>query len=252
MAREREVAKRGEPTDASRPAAAPRHQETPALRGSLGLVRRHSSEKNGRVTRDPERTSAAILAASVREFTDKGYGGARINEIAKRAGVNKRMLYHYFGGKEALYLAVLEGAYAAIRSAETRLHLVDRDPVDGMRELALFTWHYFLEHPEFLSLLGTENLHRAKYLKRSARIFDLHSPLVGVISDLLRRGAATGQFRTDADPVKVYISIAALGFFYLSNRWTLSTIFRCDLAEPQELEAWGQHIVDTILASLRP
>jgi len=252
MARARAVATPGEPTDASRQAAPSGLQEAPASPGRLRSVPRRSPDKDGRVTRDPERTSAAILAASVREFTEKGYGGARINEIAKRAGVNKRMLYHYFGGKEALYLAVLEGAYVAIRSAETRLHLADRDPVGGMRELALFTWRYFLDHPEFLSLLNTENLHRAKYLKRSARIFDLHSPLIAVISDLLRRGASSGQFRGDADPVKVYVSIAALGFFYLSNRWTLSTIFRRDLAEPQELEAWGQHIVETILASLRP
>lgn len=252
MAKVRAVAALSEPTDVSRQAVPSSPQEALASRGRLRSVPRRSREKNGRVTRDPVRTSAAILAASVREFTEKGYGGARINEIAKRAGVNKRMLYHYFGGKEALYLAVLEGAYVAVRSAETRLNLADRDPVDGMRELALFTWRYFLDHPEFLSLLNTENLHRAKYLKRSARIFDLHSPLIAVISDLLRRGDASGQFRGDADPVKVYVSIAALGFFYLSNRWTLSTIFRRNLAEPQELEAWGQHIVETILASLRP
>ena len=237
----------------------PREESGPSPRPALApvpLKRARSTPRPGtaapRSGRDPDRTSAAILAASTREFMDKGYGGARINEIAKRAGVNKRMLYHYFGGKEALYLAVLESAYVAIRSAETRLHLTDRDPVEGLRELAEFTWHYFLDHPEFLSLLNTENLHRAKYLKRSARIFDLHSPLVGIISDLLRRGAASGQFRSDADPVKVYISIAALGFFYLSNRWTLSTIFRRDLASPPELKAWGDHIADTVIASLRP
>ncbi|MFD2265108.1 TetR/AcrR family transcriptional regulator [Lacibacterium aquatile] len=205
-----------------------------------------------KAVRDPERTSAAILAAAVQEFTEHGYGGARINEIAARADVNKRMLYHYYGGKEALYLAVLEGAYVAIRSAETRLHLADRDPVDGMRELALFTWHYFIEHPEFLSLLNTENLLKAKHLKRSARIFDLHSPLVSVIRDLLKRGADAGQFRPDADPVQVYISIAALGFFYLSNRYTLSTIFRRDLTEDKALTDWGDHIVNTVLSYLRP
>jgi AcrR family transcriptional regulator len=205
-----------------------------------------------KASRDPARTSAAILAAAVREFTEKGYGGARINEIARRAGANKRMLYHYFGGKEALYLAVLEGAYVAIRSAETRLHLADRDPVEGMRELALFTWRYFIEHPEFLSLLNTENLHRARHLRRSARIFDLHSPLIAVISDLITRGAEAGQFRRDVDPVRIYISIAALGFFYLSNRWTLSTIFRRDLAAGDALEAWGEHVVDVILSYLRP
>ncbi len=234
-------------------------RQTGNLRQPDGLALQAESEPAARlrptddkVRRNPGRTSAAILAASVREFAEKGYGGARINEIARRTGVNKRMLYHYFGGKEALYLAVLEGNYVAIRSAETRLHLADRDPVAGMQELTEFTWNYFCEHPEFLSILNTENLHRAKYLKRSARIVDLHSPLIAVISDLLQRGAANGQFRSDADPVKVYISIAALGFFYLSNRWTLSAIFRHDLADPKELESWGRHIVETILASLRP
>lgn len=205
-----------------------------------------------KAVRDPERTSAAILAAAVKEFMEKGYSGARINEIAKRAGANKRMLYHYFGDKEALYLAVLEGAYVAIRSAESKLHLADHDPVDGIRELALFTWRYFIEHPEFLSLLATENLMKAKHLKRSARIFDLHSPLVAVISELLKRGAATGVFRADADPVKVYVSIASLGAFYLSNRYTLSTIFRRELTETRALAEWGDHIASMILASLRP
>jgi AcrR family transcriptional regulator len=205
-----------------------------------------------KAVRDPERTSAAILAAAVKEFMDKGYSGARINEIAKRAGANKRMLYHYFGDKEALYLAVLEGAYVAIRSAESKLHLADHDPVEGIRELALFTWRYFIEHPEFLSLLQTENMMKARHLKRSARIFDLHSPLVAVISDLLKRGAATGVFRADADPVKVYVSIASLGAFYLSNRYTLSTIFRRELTETKALAEWGDHIAHMILASLRP
>ncbi len=205
-----------------------------------------------KAVRDPERTSAAILAAAVKEFMEKGYSGARINEIAKRAGANKRMLYHYFGDKEALYLAVLEGAYVAIRSAESKLHLADHDPVEGIRELALFTWRYFIDHPEFLSLLQTENLMKARHLKRSARIFDLHSPLVAVISDLLERGAAKGVFRADADPVKVYVSIASLGAFYLSNRYTLSTIFRRELTETHALAEWGDHIAHMILASLRP
>jgi len=203
-------------------------------------------------SRDPERTSAAILAAAVKEFTEKGYGGARIEEIAERANVNKRMLYHYFGDKEALYLAVLECAYVAIRSAEGTLHLSSRDPLEGMRELTRFTWRYFIEHPEFLSILNTENLHKAKYLKRSARIFDLHSPFVAVIRDLLERGAAQGVFRSDANPVNVYVSIASLGAFYLSNRYTLSTIFRRDLGSPELLDAWGTHIETVILSYLRP
>jgi AcrR family transcriptional regulator len=202
-------------------------------------------------SRDPERTQSAILAAATKEFTAKGLGGARVDEIARRARVNKRMIYHYFGDKEGLYLAALEAAYSGIRTAERGLNLAGKDPVEGMRELVLFTWRYFIDHPEFLSLLGTENLHRAAYLKKSRKIRDLHSPLIGMIADLLERGAKRGVFRRGVDPVDLYISIAGLGWFYMSNRFTLSTIFGRDLTVPASLDARGQTIVDVVLAYLR-
>jgi len=203
------------------------------------------------ITRDPERTRGAILAAATQEFSTNGLTGARVDAIAQRARVNKRMIYHYFGDKDGLYLAVLEATYGSIRAAELDLHLTDRDPVDGMRELVLFTWRYFLAHPEFLSLLGTENLHKAAYLKRSKRIRELHSPLVGMLSALLARGAKARLFRGGVDLVELYITIAALGFFYLSNRHTLSTIFGRDLAAPKSIAAREQHIVDVVLNYLK-
>jgi AcrR family transcriptional regulator len=202
--------------------------------------------------RDPGRTQAQILAAATIEFTAKGLDGARVDQIARRARVNKRMIYHYFGDKEGLYLAALEAAYTGIRSAERGLALSDKDPVEGMRELVLFTWNYFIDHPEFLSLLGTENLHRAAYLKKSKKIRDLHSPLIGMIADLLERGTKKGVFRRGVDPVDLYISIAGLGWFYVSNRFTLSTIFGRDLTKPVSLEARGRTIVEVVLAYLRP
>ena len=200
--------------------------------------------------RDPERTSAAILVAARREFTEKGFSGARIEAIAARTGVNKRMLYHYFGNKEGLYLAVLESTYADIRAAEEELNLSERDPVDAMRELALFTWRYFIAHPEFLSLLSTENLHRARFLRRSSRIRAMHSPLMTRLAETLRRGTEAGCFRADADPLRVYVSIASLGAFYLSNRYTLSTIFGRDLLAKEQLREWGEHIVEVVLSYL--
>lgn len=216
------------------------------------ISRSRPSQRTPHSPRDPERTRAVILAAATEEITAKGLDGARVDEIARRSGVNKRMIYHYFGDKEGLYLAVLEAAYTGIRSAELGLKLADKDPVAGMRELILFTWQYFIDHPEFLSLLGTENLHRAAYLKKSKRIRDLHSPLVGMIADLLERGVRQQVFRKGIDPVDLYITIAALGFFYLSNRHTLSTIFGRDLATPASLEVRGRHIVEVVLAYLKP
>jgi AcrR family transcriptional regulator len=201
--------------------------------------------------RDPERTRAAILAAATAEFSAKGLDGARVDEIAARANVNKRMIYHYFGDKDGLYLAVLEASYAAIRSAELGLRLRDQHPVEGMRALVNFTWDYFIAHPEFLSLLATENLHRAANLKKLGHIRELHSPLIGMLTELLERGVKQRIFRKGVDPMQLYISIAALGFFYLSNRHTLSTIFGQDLGAPGALAERGQHIVEVVLGYLR-
>ena len=218
---------------------------------ATGQIDRVETERSG-VSRDPEGTKAAILAAATREFTDKGFGGARIDAIAAQARINKRMLYHYYGGKEALYLAVLEETYGAIRRAEAKLDLAHREPEEGLRDLVQFTFRYFLDHPEFLSLLGTENLHKAKFLKRSERILAINSPLIDELRDVLERGAKKGVFRRDADPLDVYLTMAALGFFYLSNRWTLTTVFRRDLLAKDEIARWGEHISDVVLSSLTP
>lgn len=201
--------------------------------------------------RDPERTRATILEAATAEFAAKGLNGARVDDISRSSGINKRMIYYYFGDKEGLYLAVLEKVYASIRHAETGLLLDERDPAEGMRALIRFTWTYFIEHPEFLGLLVTENVNRARFLKKSAGIRDMHSPLVERIASLLQRGAQQGAFKSGVDPVQLYISIASLGFFYLSNRHTLATIFNRDLITQDALDARGEHIADVVLGYLR-
>ena len=197
--------------------------------------------------RDPVATQARILDAATAEFARKGLAGARVDAIAARAKINKRMLYHYFGSKNELFLAVLENAYGAIRTAERRLDLQNLDPVAAITRLVEFTWGYYQRHPEFLRLLNTENLHRAAHLKRSRRISELHSGFVALLGDHLERGARAGLFRTGIDPMQVYISIAALGYYYLTNRFTLSVIYAMELGAPRALEARGQVIVDMIL-----
>jgi AcrR family transcriptional regulator len=201
--------------------------------------------------RDPARNRDRILKAAVAEFARYGLGGARVDRIAARAGANKRMLYYYFGNKDDLFLAVLEDSYARIRSAERALHLTDVDPREAMRRLVEFTWNYYLLHPEFLTLLNSENLHRARHVRRSRNIVAMHSPFVAMIKQVLERGARAGEFRRGVDPVQLYISIAALGYFYLSNRHTLSTIFERDLMLPRHMNARLQHMVDLVLGYLR-
>jgi len=204
--------------------------------------------KNGR---DPERTRARILDAATAEFARYGLGGARVDRIAQRAGANKRMLYYYFGSKEALFLAALEESYAHIRNAEQDLDLELRDPREALKRLVEFTWRYFLEHPEFLTLLNSENLHRGRHVQRSKRVRELHSPLVETLRAILRRGEREGYFRGGVDPVQLYISIAGEGYFYLSNRYTLSRIFDRDLMAPRALAGRARHITQTILNSVR-
>jgi AcrR family transcriptional regulator len=200
--------------------------------------------------RDPVRNRERILAAAVEEFARYGLGGARVDRIAARAGANKRMLYYYFGNKEALFLAVLESRYAHIRRAEQGLHLGDLDPPEGVRRLVAFTWNYYLRHPEFLTLLNSENLHRARHLRRSRQIAAMHSPLVATLRGLLERGARNGQFRRGVDPVQLYISIAGLGYFYLSNRHTLSTIFARDLLATRNKSERLKHMTELVLGYL--
>jgi AcrR family transcriptional regulator len=197
--------------------------------------------------RKPEQTYERILNAAAFEFADKGLSGARVDAIAERAGANKRMLYHYFGNKEALYLAVMEQAYESIRTAEQDLELESREPVEAIRELVRFTFNYFVEHPEFMRLLNNENLYNACYIRRSTKIQALHFPLVGYIGEVLQRGERQGIFRAGVDPVQLYISIAGLGYFYLSNVATLETIFDRDLHGEQALKTRLDHITDIIV-----
>jgi len=202
--------------------------------------------------RDPERTRELILAAATAEFAAKGIGGARVDAIAASAGANKRMIYHYFGNKQLLYLSVLERMYEEIRDAETALRLEQLEPRAAMRRLVEFSFDYYTDHPHFIRLLDNENLHKARNLKRSPGIRQRNSPLVAMIEDLLRRGAASGEFRSGVNPVQLYISIAGLGYFYFANIYTLSAIFGLDLQAEAARAQRRQHVVEVVLDYLAP
>jgi AcrR family transcriptional regulator len=202
--------------------------------------------------RDAERTREQILSAAAKEFADSGLGGARVDRIALQAGVNVRMLYYYFSSKDDLFLAVLERAYGVIREAEKSLNLDEAEPIDAVRRLIEFTWQFELSHPEFITLLNSENLHQGRHLARSTSIAKLHSPMLEMIGRVLERGGNAGLFRRDVDPMRFYILIASLGYFYLSNRYTLSAIFGRNLMAPKQRAAHLAYMIEVVLAYLRP
>jgi len=203
-----------------------------------------------KATRDPEQTQARILEAAKAEFARSGLGGARVDRIAEVAGVNKRMLYYYFGSKDDLFRAVLEAVYAHVRESEKALRLEEIEPVEAIRRLVAFTWQYQLQHPEFLSLLNNENLHRAEHVKQSTRVRTMHSPFVEMIGHILERGVQTGVFRAGVDAIQLYITIAGLSYFYLSNNYTLSAIFGRNLKGKKACDERLIHITDVVLGYL--
>jgi AcrR family transcriptional regulator len=160
------------------------------------------------------------------------------------------MLYYYFRDKDNLFLAALEGRYAHIRAAERGLDLEHLAPRLALRRLVEFTWRYFLEHPEFLTLLNSENLHKGRHVQRSRSVPEMHTPLVETLRGVLRRGERAGVFRRGIDPVQLYISIAGEGYFYLSNRYTLAQIFKRDLMSKRALAERARHNSDMILHAL--
>jgi TetR/AcrR family transcriptional regulator len=208
------------------------------------------SAKAVRHKRSAADTKARILDAALREFATRGFAGARVDVIAGEARANKRMLYAYVGNKDALWLATLEAAYAAKRQEERRLATATLSPEEAMRALILFNFRYHLEHPEFVALVNNENLMGARKLKRSKLVPQLYSPLLETLTEVLRRGQKAKVFRGGVDPMQLYISIAALGYFYCSNIRTLSVIFASDLASPAGRKQRERHVIDVVMSYL--
>jgi AcrR family transcriptional regulator len=204
-------------------------------------------EKRKPRVRDAEATQRRILEAAKKEFAKKGLGGARVDVIAERARANKRMIYHYFESKENLFQHVLEDAYVDIRTAERKLELDHLEPKEALERLVRFTWKYYLDNPEFLTMVNSENLHKARHLKKSKVVQVISRRFVAMVDTILERGAKQGVFREGIDPVQLNITIAAIGYYYLTNRFTGAIIFERDLMTREALDARLQFNIDTIM-----
>jgi AcrR family transcriptional regulator len=201
--------------------------------------------------RDPDATRARILQAAKREFARAGLGGARVDTIAARAKANKRMIYHYFNSKEDLFAAVLEESYLDIRAAERRLALDDMAPQDALDALVRFTWRYYLQNPEFLTFVNSENLHKARHLKKSKALAQEYPRFIEIVQRIIDRGVAAGAFRAGVDAVQLNITIAAISYYYLTNRYTGAIIYDRDLMAKERLDERLEFNVDTIRRLVR-
>lgn len=202
-------------------------------------------------TNDPDRTVADILAVATAEFAAKGYSGARVDEIAERMATSKRTIYYYFGGKEALYLAVLEEAYRRIRSLEHAIDIDHLEPEEALRQLAGFTFDYQNANPDFVRLVMNENILKAEFLRQSKEIQRLNVPAIDAVRRIYERGVASGVFRPGLDPVDLHMTISALSFFNVANRHTFGVIFKHDMGAPEALAARRANVIEALVRYVR-
>ncbi len=211
-----------------------------------------SSTRNGQTprSRNPERTKKEILGAALTEFSEHGFDGAKVQKIARRAGCNPRLIYHYFGSKDDLYLAALRKIYAKIRSREEELNLVALSPRDAIIRLAEFTFDFFDSNAPFVSITRSENLLGGQFIRRLPEIGDLSNPLIDKIAEVLRRGEAAGEIRPGIDPMQLYVSIVALSAHHINAAHTLSATFRTDLTAPGWRATRRAHVVALVSAAV--
>jgi AcrR family transcriptional regulator len=202
--------------------------------------------------RSPEETRQAILRAGKKEFSDQGYSGARIDKIARIANCNVRMIYHYFSSKQKLYIAVLEDAYADLRTQEGQLQIDIEKPIDGLLKLLRFTFDYFEKNPTFEGILRAENVMHGRFVRRSARVVEMGFPLRKTIADLIASGERQGVLRADLDPVHLYVTIAALSRFHLSSAFSLSAVMATDMTRAEWRKARWNHVAAVFRAYLLP
>jgi AcrR family transcriptional regulator len=209
-----------------------------------------TSEPRPELQRDAERTRAELLAVATEVFAESGFSGARVDEIAERTRTTKRMIYYYFGGKEQLYMAVLENAYRGIREAEQRLQVDHVDPAVAMRRLAELTYDHHLDHQAFIRLVSIENIHRGEYIGRLDSLRALAQPATSVLDEILARGRQQSLFRPDVDALDVHIVISSYCVFQVANRYTFGFLFGVDFTEISQRAHLRRMIGDVVVGWL--
>lgn len=201
-------------------------------------------------SRDPERTRAQLMDSALTEFADHGFHGARVDRITKAVGCNARLLYHYFGSKEKLYIAALEHIFTDIRAQERQLELERLPPRAAMERLVGFTFDFFDSNPLFVKLARNENLLEGRYIVQTGAVRASSQPLIDAITRILQQGHAEGAFARSYDPLQLYVTIVALSAHHLNNGHTFSAIFGVDLLSAEWRAARRHHAIGFVMNAL--
>jgi len=200
--------------------------------------------------RDPDRTQNEILEVATREFAERGYSGGRVDEIAAQTRTTKRMIYYYFGGKEGLFVAVLQRAYARIRALEQQVDVDHLDPESAIRRVAELTFDHHESHPDFIRLVSIENTHRAEHLAKLDGMATLNNPAVTVLEEILTRGYDTGVFRRQVEPLDLHMLISSFCVFRVANRYTFRSIFGRDMMSKRLRQRYRKMVGDMAVSYL--
>ncbi|MES2613600.1 MAG: TetR family transcriptional regulator [Pseudomonadota bacterium] len=214
-------------------------------------TRAPSARRTGVREQAAQTTRDNILKAAIKVFARYGYEGGSVEKISKAAKSFDRMIYYYFGSKEGLFIEVLEEIYRRMNDAESTLDIRLETPVEALKSVVRFVSQYYRKHPEFVTLLNTENLHKGKHISKSMRAREYSSPAVSVIEQVLAAGVASQEFRADLRARDLYLLIASMGYFYQSNRYTLSAFLGEDIDQPEAVAHWDEFMIDTVLRTVR-
>lgn len=211
------------------------------------------STSTGRAPRQSraQDTRASLLKAAVEVFAESGLNGGSVSRIARLANSHDRMIYYYFGSKEGLFVATLEEIYRQYNESESAVVLDLKRPVDALETAVVFFVRYFRDHPEFVTVLNSENLHRGKHISRSLLASQFSKPAIGLVHRALTAGQAQGLFRSDVSSRDIYVMISAMGYFYQSNQYTLSAFLGEPLSEPQRYSQWEAFVIEAVLRTVQ-
>lgn len=199
--------------------------------------------------RNPEKSKAAILNAAEDEFANKGFWGARVDEIAASADINKRMIYAYFGDKEALYNAVLLNTYSKMEKVENALIKRNLSGIELVKEIISTYFDFLYNNPNFVNILMWENLNKGKYLKKIENQV-IERKTISYFINAIEKGKTIGIFKDDIDSYNVVLSMITTCFANFSNQYTLSRLFHTDLTNIEIIDERKKHTIKLITSYL--